>query len=339
MKISVIVPVYNVEKYLRECLDSLLAQTYQPLEVVLVDDGSKDASGNICDEYAMKYDNFKVIHKKNAGLGMARNTGLEHITGEYVTFLDSDDYLDPDCIEKLYSELKKNNVDVCKGGFRRITDAKSLVYLVQYDDEVFEGKKARKELLPRMIGSRPDKKDSIEMCVCGVLYKVDYIKAHKLRFPSERVLISEDLVFNIDYMQYAEGACTISNVGYNYRENPGSLTRSYRADRFEACCYFLKEITRKLETLHYDEMTILRLHRIFFVYMRTCINQETKEVSHLSHTENLRNIRKICESETVREVIEHYPIEQLGLKQKLFLQLIRYRCAALLYLMASMKLF
>lgn len=92
--ISIIVPVYNVEKYLRHCLDSLLKQTYKNIEVIMIDDGSKDSSGQICDEYANKHENFCVIHKKNAGLGMARNTGLEYVHGEYITFLDSDDYLE-----------------------------------------------------------------------------------------------------------------------------------------------------------------------------------------------------------------------------------------------------
>ena len=96
MLISVIVPVYNVERYLRECLDSLINQTYNDLEVIMVDDGSKDSSGKICDEYSEKYDNFKVIHKENAGLGMARNTGFEYIKGGYVTFVDSNLYTKPD---------------------------------------------------------------------------------------------------------------------------------------------------------------------------------------------------------------------------------------------------
>ena len=117
MLISVIVPVYNVERYLRQCLDSLINQTYNELEVIMVDDGSKDSSGKICDEYSEKYDNFKVVHKENAGLGMARNTGFEHIKGEYVTFVDSDDYLEPDCIATLYNELRNKDVDMCKGGF------------------------------------------------------------------------------------------------------------------------------------------------------------------------------------------------------------------------------
>ena len=135
--VSVIVPVYNVEKYLRQCLDSLLEQTYKNIEVVMVDDGSKDSSGKICDEYAKKYENFYAVHKENAGLGMARNTGFEHINGEYVTFLDSDDYLENDCIEILYNTLLKQQVDMCKGGFKRVIDSGEVISKREYQNELF----------------------------------------------------------------------------------------------------------------------------------------------------------------------------------------------------------
>lgn len=125
-----------------------------------------------------------------------------------------------------------------------------------------------------MIGSKPDQKDSIEMCVCGALYAVAPIKNFSVRFPSERELISEDLVFNIDYMQYANGACTVSNIGYFYRMNQNSLTTRYREDRFEACRFFYQEMKKKIEDLMYDEMVILRLRRMFFIYIRMCISQE-----------------------------------------------------------------
>ena len=126
--ISVIVPVYNVEKYLRQCLTSLVNQTYKNIEVVMVDDGSKDSSGLICDEYAINYQNFSVVHKKNAGLGMARNTGLDNIKGKYVFFLDSDDYIDNNFIEVLYKNLLKSKVDMCMGGFKKFTDSDKVIF-------------------------------------------------------------------------------------------------------------------------------------------------------------------------------------------------------------------
>ncbi|CCK83183.1 Protein of unknown function [Lactobacillus equicursoris 66c] len=117
-RISVIVPVYNVQKYLDRCVDSIVKQTYPNLEIILVDDGSKDNSGTMCDGYTDS--RIKVIHKANAGLGMARNSGIEMATGQYIMFVDSDDYIDLDMIEKLYSDLIKAKADTAIGGFKRV---------------------------------------------------------------------------------------------------------------------------------------------------------------------------------------------------------------------------
>ena len=112
MKVSIIIPVYNVEKYLEKCIKSVLNQTYQNLEIILVDDGSKDKSAIICDEYMVKDNRITVIHKQNGGLSSARNAGIEVATGEAVFFLDSDDYISKECIEKLVKLMKKNSADI-----------------------------------------------------------------------------------------------------------------------------------------------------------------------------------------------------------------------------------
>lgn len=338
MMISVIVPVYNVEKYLRKCLNSLLKQTYKNLEIVVIDDGSTDSSGSICDEYAEKYDSFFVIHKENAGLGMARNTGLEYITGEYVVFLDADDYIEPTFIEVLYRNLINYKVDMCKGGFLRVTDHKEIVSIRKFNNEIFEGKKAREELLPRMIGSSPSRHDSIEMCVWGAIYNASIIKKYDLKFPSERKLISEDLVFNIDFMQHADGACTISETEYNYRINPESLSMSYRIDRFEASRYFYLEMKKKLAGYGYDKTIILRLDRMFFIYLRMCIAQEKKRSSKKTGKKSIRKIREICNDSIVRQAIKEYPVERLDFKQKLFLKMISLKMAKSLYILAGLEI-
>lgn len=112
IKVSVIVPVYNVEKYLEECVDSLIGQTLKEIEILLIDDGSTDSSGEICDRYAQAYENISVIHKSNGGLGDARNVGFSNAKGKYVYFIDSDDYLELGALEYLYEEAEKNQLDV-----------------------------------------------------------------------------------------------------------------------------------------------------------------------------------------------------------------------------------
>lgn len=123
-KVSIVVPVYKVEKYLKRCLDSIITQTYNDIEVILVDDGSPDKSGKICEEYAAKYPYFKVIHQKNMGLSSARNSGTKNASGDYVTYIDSDDFVSPDYIEYLMGLIEKYDADV------------SIAYFVyQYDNK------------------------------------------------------------------------------------------------------------------------------------------------------------------------------------------------------------
>ena len=339
MLISVIVPVYNVEKYLKQCVDSILNQTYKELEIILVDDGSTDNSGKICDEYESKYENIIVIHKKNAGLGMARNTGMENMHGKYVTFIDSDDYIDNTLIENLYNSVINNKVDMCKSGFTRVDEiGREILTKTKYANEVFEGDRAKREMLPRMIGSAPDKKDSIEMAVCAVLYNTEYIVNNNIRFPSERQLISEDLIFNIDYMQYCNGSCTIDITGYNYRYNVASLTKKYREDRFESSTFFFETIKEKCKKIGYNKDTILRASRMYFIYLRMSIQQEIPKISNKKMTQNIRKIKQICNNKVVMETIKDYPINKIGMKQRIFLYLLKYKFAIVIYVLAILKI-
>lgn len=334
--ISVIVPVYNVEKYLRQCLNSINSQSYSNIEVIMVDDGSTDSSGSICDEYQRKYDNFSVIHKKNEGLGKARNTGLEYMKGNYVTFVDSDDYIEKEYIENLYRHCIEYHVDMCKGGFKRVIDSGSVDSLRKYNFELFSREESKFALLPRMIGSSPTQHDSIEMCVCGSMYNTELIKKYNVIFPSERELISEDLVFNIDYLQNVSGACIIENTDYNYRINLSSLTTSYRPDRFEACKHFYVEMKNKLHKLGYNKETQLRLDRMFFIYLKMCIEQEVFSNSRKSSEKN-HKLSEICNDKLVEEVIREYPVKLLESKQRLFLYLIDKKLVFLLNFLMRLR--
>ena len=128
--ISIIIPIYNVEKYLHCCINSVIRQTYKNLEIILIDDGSPDNCGKICDEYAKKDNRIKVIHKENGGLSSARNAGLDIAKGEYISFVDSDDYVAENFIEKLYKLCKENDADIAECDFYRIkANEKSMLYV------------------------------------------------------------------------------------------------------------------------------------------------------------------------------------------------------------------
>ncbi len=121
--ISIIVPVYNVERYMERCLDAVVKQTYKNLEVILVDDGSEDRSGSICDRYASEDARFKVVHHQNGGLSAARNTGIKKATGEYITFIDPDDSITEDYIEYLYNLINKHEADLAICAIEEITES------------------------------------------------------------------------------------------------------------------------------------------------------------------------------------------------------------------------
>lgn len=137
-KVSVIIPVYNDEKHLKQCVESVLTQTYTNLEIILVDDGSTDHTPEICEEYREKYDQIRVLHKKNGGVGSSRNAGLALATGEYVLFVDNDDWLEKHHIEELYKLAKENNVDIAAGNFNIFyEDTSTFSYWIN-DDTYFK---------------------------------------------------------------------------------------------------------------------------------------------------------------------------------------------------------
>ncbi|MDK8087059.1 glycosyltransferase family 2 protein [Lactobacillus paragasseri] len=137
-KVSVIIPVYNDEKYLKQCVESVLTQTYTNLEIILVDDGSTDHTPEICEKYREKYDQIRVLHKKNGGVGSSRNAGLALATGEYVLFVDHDDWLDQHHIEDLYNLAVKNKADIAAGNFNIFYDDKSTFAYWLNKDSYFE---------------------------------------------------------------------------------------------------------------------------------------------------------------------------------------------------------
>lgn len=188
-----------------------------------------------------------------------------------------------------------------------------------------------------MLGSAPEKSDSIEMCVWGTLYHVLPIKEFMIRFPSERELISEDVVFNIEYMQHIEGVSILNTNDYYYRINGSSLTHKYRIDRFNACKdLYLYEENRLCELGYLDDV-INRCRRQFFVNLKVCIKQENTRVSNKTIKAALYQIKAICKDKLVRDIIDKYPVNKMGLRQRSFIWMIKHKMAICLYLITNTK--
>ncbi len=213
--ISVVVPVYNVEKYLQRCLESVLAQTYKDIEIILVDDGSTDNSGQICDQYANKDNRIIVIHKPNGGLSDARNAGIEILHGKYVTFIDSDDWIEPSFVEYLHSLITNSNADMSVCDFNYI-DAENKLYNSPSKDgrEYVWSRKEAVEML--LVGKK------METSAWGKMYASRYFTIDGFRYPVGRLF--EDIPVTYGILLKAKVIVYGNKALYNYFYRPQSIS-------------------------------------------------------------------------------------------------------------------
>lgn len=238
--VSVIIPVYNAEDYLPACLDSLLCQTLTEIEILLIDDGSTDGSGRICDACAAKDARVRVIHQENQGVSRARNQGIEHAAGEYILLVDSDDWAEPTLCEQLYMTAEAHHADLCICANYNETDTRSTVRkLFPHAEILFTGDAYKKEILIPTLGlvgeklRDPSRLDRLTP-VWARLYKTSVIRDHKIRFVDTYKLPSEALQFNFEFSVHARSAVYIDRPLYHYRRStPGSVSKSHRDDLWE----------------------------------------------------------------------------------------------------------
>lgn len=212
-EISVLVPVYNVALYLEQCLDSLINQTFQNFEIVCVDDGSTDESGGILDRYALMDARIKVIHKKNTGYGNTMNVALDHAAGNYIAILESDDFAEPDMLQKLYDWAEAQNADVVKGDYFHYADGQDTFVnrLGVYEKETMINVFSCPDIL--------NLADSIWSC----LYKRSFLMDHGIRFHETQGASYQDISFSLQVWLQAERVCFIKDPLLHYRrDNPGS---------------------------------------------------------------------------------------------------------------------
>lgn len=233
--ISVIIPIYNVERYLERCIQSVTNQTFKDIEIILVDDGSLDKCPHICDKYAEEDNRIKVIHKQNGGLSSARNAGLNHAKGEYVAFIDSDDFVHPNMLERLYRETRKIKYDIVYGavyyGWSKENCNPSVWYQL---DEVKTGEGVAEALadLTATEWNCP-KSNYRNMAVWCSIFKRDVIENHHITFKSEREILSEDYVFDYDFYPYVSAIRYIPEPLYYYCSNGNSLSNTFKPEKIE----------------------------------------------------------------------------------------------------------
>ena len=251
--LSIVVPVYNVEQYLHKCVDSILNQTFRDYELILVDDGSTDGSSRICDDYKKIDERIRVFHKENGGLSDARNYGLDHSNGEYIAFVDSDDWIDSVMYESMMNSIIDNDADISVCGHRVVTVDGRVEETVVFDEPVLlTGIEATKEIL---------KDERMPSFAWNKLYKRSLFK--DIRFPHGRIY--EDIAVIYRYFDMAKRVYVLNEVYYNYLRRPGSI-----------CLFQTKDNEKIAKRLHdnamafYERYIFVKNNPIYETVMPIC---------------------------------------------------------------------
>lgn len=338
IKVSVVVPVYNVEPYLDRTMESLLKQTLKEIEIIMVDDESPDNCPAICDQYANKYSNIKVIHKKNAGLGMACNSGIEVATGEYIAFCDSDDYVDSNMYETMYNTAAQYDADAVFSGIKTINQNGKVCPMNSYHCfQIIKNKNDISNFAMDMIASKPS--DSIErhiaMSAKIVLYRKEIIDKNNLRFVSERQLISEDLIWNLDILCHSSCIITLPHIFYYYYSNTNSLSKQIRTDKFKFFKSIREALLEQTERNHFPQEIKLRIDKMFIGYSRSYIGKITN--STLPYKQKKQIISDICNDLIWEKIWQTYPIFKMPKKHLLIIIFMKYKLFFFISLIYKLK--
>lgn len=259
--VSIVVPVYNTEKYLNRCISSLVNQSYQNIEILLIDDGSTDKSGEICDAWSVKDSRVYVIHKENEGAGITRNLGIEKAKGEYICFFDSDDYISKRAIEKAYECAYKNRAEIIilehylvKKGKRPIPVA------IHTNKNTYSGKEVCQTFLPDLIGPDIEKGIFTGLAIeSWIIYSTELLVRAGWRYESERRVLSEDTYSQVMLYQEVQTVSIVRTPVYYYCSRPESLSWSVdrysiqalngfydQMDKLVTKCGYRKEVKKRL---------------------------------------------------------------------------------------------
>lgn len=326
-KVSIVVPVYKVEKYLNRCVESLLAQTLSDIEIILVDDGSPDHCPQMCDEWAEKDARIRVVHKENGGLSSARNAGLRAAAGEYVGFVDSDDDVEADMYEKLLAVIEREQVDFVMSDYVRIpADGKKYLKALDIRAGRYDRAALVKEIFPSLImGENVDYGPLLSVWHC--LYNIDFLRQNDLWF-DEEVKWSEDNIFSAIAGYCAQSFYYLKGEGlYHYHQNAGSITTGYRKGAWDV----YRTMNRHLHAFFdpvtdYDFSRQLKLHMIY--YACNCIGQAVS----LERAQAIAEIRFVLASPELKRAFSQFPLPAVSWKLKLQLIMMKFGMAELLYI-------
>ena len=304
-KVTAVIPVYNAEKYLDECIKSIVNQTYQNLEIIIVDDGSKDSSPKICDMWKEHDNRIKVIHKKNEGAGRSRNYGIKIATGQYIFFVDSDDYIKPtlveDCVDAI-SKVNTNNATIVIYGVQNVDEYGTIINekIPKSDKYIFTNKEIKEEFLPEFLFPNNKTNRSFVTAIMAQFYSLDIIKQTDWHFESEKDFFSEDLYSCLKLYQHIDKLIILDKALYCYRHGHESLSSSSRITNYDMIKKYYNQCLSLCKKCNYNKEVQKNISEPYLNFTIAClkltaqqkkaINVKRKELNSVLKDELLHKI-------------------------------------------------
>lgn len=331
--VSIIVPVYNTKKYLVDCIDTLIKQSYQNIEIILVDDGSTDGSDRICDEYRAMDKRVKVIHKPNEGLTSSRCVGIENMSGQYGMIVDSDDWVDTEAVEECINVIEETGAECVFFSYVREYDNKSLPVHIYNDSKLYVGKDV-KTVYRRVWGlygsemSHPERLDSMVSC-CMKLYSASVLK--RAYFVDTKVVGgSDDALFNIYALHQCNSIFYLDKPFYHYRKhNNETLSSTYRIkliEQYKELYRFFDEAKEKLDID--DECKQAYINRTALSIIGIGLN----EIKNPNRLMRVKKIREYISLPRNKEAYKKMEYSQMPLVWRIFFFLVKHGLAFPVYL-------
>lgn len=326
-EISIVVPVYKVERYLQRCVESLLSQTFGDIEIILVDDGSPDQCPAMCDQFSEKDSRIRVIHKENGGLSSARNAGIEIAQGKYIGFVDSDDDIADNMYERMHEIIERENVDFVMSDYIRIPDnGEKFLKTLAIPGGRYSRDAIKKVIFPQLImGENLEYGPLLSVWHC--MYRTEFLKRNRLLF-DEEIKWSEDNIFSALAGYCADSFYYLKGEGlYHYYQNEGTISTSYRLGAWDVYCTMNQHLHQFFDNVtDYDFQRQLKLHMIF--YACNCLGQV--KVSGEAFEKQVRMRKNIMTSPRLKDAFHDFVFPKWTWKLKVQILLIKY-CKPLLY--------
>ena len=332
--LSVIVPVYNTKKYLRKCLDSILAQTYNDYELILVDDGSTDGSSEICDEYAQKSERVFVIHKENCGLLHTRKIGFNEARGEYISYIDSDDFIEPEMYEYMIKKLREHNADIAICNMTYDTNGEREKFPDFTDGGFFDKEKLKMEIYPYMLYSDNCNKVALPPSLCNKIIRKDVLKK-ALSDADNTISFGEDALCSFPCLLDANSVYICKGkYFYIYRQVPNSLTRAYDEKLLDKFKLLITLLDKAFVGREFDAKNQLHCYAVRFSL--ECIRNQLL-FGKKTFNEKIKKIDEYLECHIIKTAFDKTSAENFNKATRIKLFLVKKRYYRILFLLFFIK--